>query len=52
MGESERLLRTLFEMAVETSPSVIVLDEMDSLGRKRSNSESETERRIKTEFLR
>jgi vacuolar protein-sorting-associated protein 4 len=52
MGESERLIRTLFEMAVEHSPSVIVLDEMDSLGRKRSNSESEPERRINTEFLR
>jgi vacuolar protein-sorting-associated protein 4 len=52
MGESERLLRTLFEMAAEYSPSIIVLDEMDSLGRKRTGSESETERRIKTEFLR
>lgn len=52
VGESERLLRGLFELAREHSPSVILIDEMDSLGRKRSGSESETERRIKTEFLR
>jgi len=50
-GESEKLLITLFDMAREKSPSVIVIDEMDSIGRKRSCHESETERRIKTEFL-
>jgi vacuolar protein-sorting-associated protein 4 len=52
IGESEKLLRMLFEMAREHSPAIIVIDEMDSIGRKRNGSESETERRIKTEFLR
>jgi vacuolar protein-sorting-associated protein 4 len=42
----------LFELAREKSPSIILIDEMDSLGRKRNGNESETERRIKTEFLR
>jgi vacuolar protein-sorting-associated protein 4 len=42
----------LFELAKERSPSIILIDEMDSLGRKRNGNESETERRIKTEFLR
>eukprot|EP01017_Pseudomicrothorax_dubius_P032056 TRINITY_DN4157_c0_g1_i3.p2 TRINITY_DN4157_c0_g1~~TRINITY_DN4157_c0_g1_i3.p2 ORF type:complete len:179 (-),score=25.18 TRINITY_DN4157_c0_g1_i3:400-936(-) len=47
-----RLLRALFELAREHAPSIVVFDEMDSIGRKRSGAESETERRIKTEFLR
>ena len=51
IGESEKLLRMLFELAREHSPSIIIIDEMDSLGRKRNGNESETERRIKTEFL-
>lgn len=41
----------LFELAREHSPSILLIDEMDSLGRKRTGRESETERRIKTEFL-
>lgn len=51
IGESEKLLAMLFELAREHSPSIILIDEMDSLGRKRTGNESETERRIKTEFL-
>jgi vacuolar protein-sorting-associated protein 4 len=51
IGESEKLLQMLFELAREHSPSILLIDEMDSLGRKRTGKESETERRIKTEFL-
>lgn len=39
------------ELAKEHAPSIIILDEMDSIGRKRNEDENETERRIKTEFL-
>lgn len=52
IGESEQRLILLFELAIEHAPSIILLDEMDSLGRRRTGNESETERRIKTEFLR
>lgn len=52
IGESEQRLIFLFELAREYAPSIILIDEMDSLGRRRTGNESETERRIKTEFLR
>ena len=51
IGESEKLLKILFLMTTEQSPSIIIIDEIDSIGRKRSSGESEIERRIKTEFL-
>ena len=51
MGESERLVRTLFEMARENRPSIIFIDEIDSLCGSRSEGENDATRRIKTEFL-
>jgi len=51
MGESERLVKNLFEMARENKPSIIFIDEVDSLCGSRSDTESESARRIKTEFL-
>eukprot|EP00730_Choanoeca_flexa_P015837 TRINITY_DN7363_c0_g1_i1.p1 TRINITY_DN7363_c0_g1~~TRINITY_DN7363_c0_g1_i1.p1 ORF type:complete len:433 (+),score=100.38 TRINITY_DN7363_c0_g1_i1:61-1359(+) len=50
-GQSERLVKTLFEMARENSPCIIFIDEVDSLCGARSDNESESSRRIKTEFL-
>ncbi|CDO71750.1 hypothetical protein BN946_scf184920.g34 [Trametes cinnabarina] len=50
-GESERLVRQLFEMARENKPAIIFIDEVDSLAGTRNESESEGSRRIKTEFL-
>lgn len=46
-----RLVRNLFEMARENRPSIIFIDEVDSLCSSRSDNESEAARRIKTEFL-
>mmetsp|Transcript_1643 Transcript_1643/g.3132 ORF Transcript_1643/g.3132 Transcript_1643/m.3132 type:complete len:440 (-) Transcript_1643:932-2251(-) len=51
LGESERLVKNLFEMARESKPSIIFIDEIDALCSSRSDSESESARRIKTEFL-
>ena len=51
VGESEKLVRNLFELARERKPAIIFIDEIDSLCTARSDSESESARRIKTEFL-
>eukprot|EP00929_Paragymnodinium_shiwhaense_P113626 TRINITY_DN81908_c0_g1_i1.p1 TRINITY_DN81908_c0_g1~~TRINITY_DN81908_c0_g1_i1.p1 ORF type:complete len:479 (+),score=119.71 TRINITY_DN81908_c0_g1_i1:100-1437(+) len=52
MGESERLVRQLFEMAREAKPAIIFIDEVDSLcGARGESGESDAARRIKTEFL-
>lgn len=50
-GESEKLVRTLFEMAREQNPSIIFIDEIDSMCGQRGGSENDATRRIKTEFL-
>ncbi|MBN3274347.1 VPS4A protein, partial [Polyodon spathula] len=51
LGESEKLVKNLFELARQHKPSIIFIDEVDSLCGSRSENESEAARRIKTEFL-
>ncbi|EPY49445.1 hypothetical protein SPOG_01332 [Schizosaccharomyces cryophilus OY26] len=53
LGESEKLVRALFEVAKRQTCSVIFVDEIDSIlsARNDSGNEHESSRRLKTEFL-
>ena len=51
IGEGEKTVRTLFAVASYRQPSVVFIDEVDSLLCQRSADENEASRRIKTEFL-
>lgn len=46
-----RLIKNLFALAREKKPSIIFIDEVDSLCGNRSDGENEASRRVKTEFL-
>ena len=50
-GESESNLRKAFEEAEKNSPSIIFIDEIDSLAPKRDKNQGEVERRIVSQLL-
>lgn len=50
-GGSEEKLREVFDQAVENSPSVLFLDEIDAVMGKRENASKEMERRIVSQLL-
>ncbi|OKY78140.1 MAG: ATPase of the AAA+ class CDC48 family [Candidatus Methanohalarchaeum thermophilum] len=50
-GESEKKLRELFEEAKENSPSIIFIDELDSIAPKREEVSGEVERRVVAQLL-
>ncbi|XP_055384593.1 vacuolar protein sorting-associated protein 4 [Condylostylus longicornis] len=51
LGESEKLVKNLFDLARQHKPSIIFIDEVDSMCSARSDNENDSVRRIKTEFL-
>jgi transitional endoplasmic reticulum ATPase len=50
-GESEKRLRELFEEAAGAAPSIIFIDEIDSIAPKRGQVQGETEKRLVAQLL-
>ncbi|HEY1145893.1 MAG TPA: CDC48 family AAA ATPase, partial [Allosphingosinicella sp.] len=50
-GESEKRLREIFEEAASASPSIIFIDEIDSIAPKRAQVTGETEKRLVAQLL-
>lgn len=50
-GESEQRLREIFESAEKTAPSIIFIDELDSIAPKREEVTGEVERRVVAQLL-
>jgi spastin len=51
VGESEKTVKSLFKIAYKKAPSIVFIDEIDSILSKRNESENEATKRLKTEFL-
>uniref|UniRef100_UPI00358F3CCE spastin-like n=1 Tax=Myxine glutinosa TaxID=7769 RepID=UPI00358F3CCE len=51
VGEGEKLVRAMFAVARELQPSIVFIDEIDSVLCERREGEHEASRRLKTEFL-
>ncbi|WP_414900585.1 CDC48 family AAA ATPase [Sphingomonas flavalba] len=50
-GESEKALREVFEQATQRAPSIIFIDEIDSIAPKRGQVQGEAEKRLVAQLL-
>ncbi len=50
-GESEKKLREIFEEASKSAPSILFIDEIDSIAPKRENVQGEAEKRLVAQLL-
>ncbi|MFN3435390.1 MAG: AAA family ATPase, partial [Sphingomonas sp.] len=50
-GESEGRLREIFEEAAKSAPSIVFIDEIDSIAPKRGNVQGEAEKRVVAQLL-
>jgi vacuolar protein-sorting-associated protein 4 len=50
-GYDDNRVRTLFRLAHERQPCIVFIDDIDALLARRSDAESESSRRVKTQFL-
>jgi len=50
-GQSEENLRNVFKEAQENAPSIVFIDEIDSIASKRSETQGEVERRVVAQLL-
>jgi len=51
LGESEKLVKTLFDTAKERQPSIVFMDEVDALTGTRGANEHDSVRRVKTQLM-
>ena len=50
-GQSEQQLRSIFEQAAKASPSIVFIDEIDSIAPKRGQVQGEAEKRLVAQLL-
>lgn len=50
-GESEKQLREIFEEAENSAPSIVFIDELDSIAPKRGEGKDQTEKRVVSQLL-
>jgi len=51
LGDSEKNVQCLFEIARERRPCIVFIDEIDAICGQRNDSQSEAATRVLTEFL-